>query len=397
MTEQLPTTVGFELEFSEPASEARGDINSIEEVAPSVTEALRAPSARFQLLDRIQGQLEAAGYGVFNLHNYRATPPSETHWDLKIDSSCGFEAASPVIKRYSDLLKHATVASHIQQAGGVVTDKCGLHVHVGVQDLTAGQLESLLRLCLRYELAFYMLMPEHRRRGTYCKGTSDGLLNKVKSCFRSSVSADINHRLAHAWNDKHTWLNCKPLSRQKTIEFRLMCGSLDPLFITRYVLFILHVVDAAINGRPGRWGRANARDAQLLFRSFLGAAGFYRPVSSNHDSDRAVVARKWALGWMRQQYSETAVPQAYRTQIERCDDWHTLEMPTSTNAETTARTYRVVGTVTGRVTSSSNLSSGGHVWSTTMTTPAWEQGANYGEGLVITNSTLATDITYPSS
>lgn len=320
MREVLPATVGIELEFSRAirsADELRDEVYAAAEtpIAPAPVPAQidsdenTTSRPRLRVLDDIEMLMVGVGYQVHNHNGYRLSPVSATHWDLKTDSSCGYEAASPVIGTYTDLVRHARVGSIIQSAGCQVTDSCGLHVHVGVQDLSATQLESLLKLCLRYELAFHMLIPPRRRRGTYCRGTSDDLAAVAKDCFKSARNLEaVYSRLAELWGNKHTWLNCKPLSRQKTVEFRFMCGSLDPTFIVSYVLFLLHVVDTAANGRPGRWGRVDARSSPLLFRSFLGAAGFYKPLSETHDPDRAAIGRKWATRWARLQHPEPTVP-----------------------------------------------------------------------------------------
>jgi hypothetical protein len=88
-----------------------------------------------------------------------------------------------------------------------------------------------------------------------------------------------------------------------------MEGTLDPEFLKLYTLFMLHVFDAAKKGREVRWGRANAKSAALLFRSLLGAAGFYEPVTTiDHDPDRAKVARKWASRASREKYGDDRHP-----------------------------------------------------------------------------------------
>lgn len=243
-------------------------------------------------LHNIATALEAEGLRVDCHERYRRSPVSSEVWDLKTDSSCGvrpgvqgYEAASPVISTYENLVKHAKVGAVIQQHGGVINPRCGLHVHMGVSSAPGwGRAASdrLVKFLNRYEQAFYLLVPEARRSNFYCKPIPADFVNRYR---RGSGLVDV-------WRDKNTWVNFVTLSRIGTAEFRLFPGTLDPSEVVGATMFLQQVLDCVIhNGKEVNWGKASAKDNRMLFYTMLQQAGFY---DSKFDPDRLKLARKWA-------------------------------------------------------------------------------------------------------
>lgn len=266
MNDVLPLTVGFELEWW----------------------------AEGGALVRVAEALSHTGYEVTNYGRYRHTPPSTTSWDLKTDSSCGpcdgvvgYEAVSPVISTYSQLVTATKVADTIRRCGGSVTPRCGLHVHVGFQRYNNSEIrDRLFRFLARYEEAFYMLAPATRRSNRYCKPMNQCVIDSIKH-HKGNVD------LCRVWADKNTWVNCATLSRIGTIEFRFMEGTLDSNLILNYVTFLVHVMDTIIGGKKVSWGRAKAVDARMLFFTMLQQLNLYGKKSKVQDEDRAKMVRKW--------------------------------------------------------------------------------------------------------
>ena len=89
--------IGFEVEFSCP-------VNPLSEIN--------------RVLQRMAEPVTLAGY-------YRHSVGSA--WDLKTDSSCGYEIASPIIDSYESLVKASKIVDIVKRAGGTVNPKCGLH------------------------------------------------------------------------------------------------------------------------------------------------------------------------------------------------------------------------------------------------------------------------------
>lgn len=246
--------IGFEVEFSCP-------VNPLSEIN--------------RVLQRMAEPVTLAGY-------YRHSVGSA--WDLKTDSSCGYEIASPIIGSYESLVKAAKIVDIVKRAGGTVNPKCGLHVHVDMNGVAPEKFERVMRFMSRYEDAFFLLADECRQNNQYCQKLSgqDKIIKADPTQFRS------------AWRQKHFWLNGTHLSGQGTLEFRLMASHLEAEYIVGWVLFLLHSIDYLLKGKHISWGKAKCASDRDLLQTMLGQAGFYGPFN-DRDKPTIVAARKWAL------------------------------------------------------------------------------------------------------
>jgi len=253
----LTTSVGFELEFSGSN------------------------------LDRVERELRSKG---IDCHNYGRWRHSDGDlWDLKTDSSCGFEAVSPILQTYEELVDAAGVGALIANVGGTATERCGLHVHIGGGDFSSLQLENVFRFFTRYEFAFFLMVPPARRTNIYCKRLSPATINSIKR-----ASFQRNDWWIHTWTDKNVWLNGRRWPDIRTLEFRIMPGSLSPYFIIGYVTFLQCVINT-VKDRTINWGMARSKDDRSLFQTMLGQSGFYGPWISEDLKELYLTGRKWAI------------------------------------------------------------------------------------------------------
>ena len=247
--------------------------------------------------------------------NVHCTRPAGWHrsdgsiWDLKTDSTCGWEVASPVLETYEQLVDAAHVGALIAGAGGSVNDSCGFHVHIGIGSMTPVQIENIFRFMTRYEAAFFLLVPPVRRRSSWCKNLSEDQVRKIKR-------ANVTNRewWNMTWADKNVWLNGRRYPEIKTLEFRIMPGTLNPNFIIGYVTFLLCMINT-VKDRKISWGTAKGKDNRSMFQTMLGQAGFYGPFTTPEQKELYVTGRKWALE--RYSISETMdtfalIPRDYR-------------------------------------------------------------------------------------
>ena len=94
-------------------------------------------------------------------HTLSALATSDYHsdgrtWDIKTDSSCGYEVATPAISLdesgNNDVLRR--VCEELRVLGPLVNNSCGYHLHIACQDYTWDDLRRLLILWTRYEPFF---------------------------------------------------------------------------------------------------------------------------------------------------------------------------------------------------------------------------------------------------
>lgn len=230
----------------------------------------------------IQRVLSNRGEPVVNYGSYRHSGGSA--WDLKTDSSCGYEIASPVIQDYAGLIKAAKIVDVIKDCGGTVNERCGLHVHVDMNGISQEVFERVMRFMSRYEDAFFLLADQARQSNQYCR--------KLEYHHVKDVQSGRDFR--RVWSSKHYWLNGTHLSGQGTLEFRLMASHLEAEYIVGWVLFLLHSVDYLMRGKTICWGKAKCASERDLLQTMLGQAGFYGPFN-DRDKPTIVAARKWAI------------------------------------------------------------------------------------------------------
>lgn len=315
MIDTLYTTVGFELEFIPPACG----------------------------VDQVYRELQRNSVPVDFQTRWRRTPSTTSStgvWDLKPDSSCGYELVSPIISTMRQLKDAANVARLVSLAGGTVNERCGFHIHLGIVNLTGDALDRLFRFLSRYEEAFFMLVGDNRRRNPYCKPWSKPQIDKLRRYSGQLTAAwpdrGVVAASADVWSDKNVFINGRTISRIGTLEARLFEGTLDPDTILNAIIFMQQVMGSVIHGKKAiQWGRAAARDSKMLFMTMLQQAGCYG--KSMQDEDLAKSARKWAVKRMRQfAHCESVMDNGAHEVESGSDDFQTVISSTTTTTPSTS-------------------------------------------------------------
>lgn len=248
-------------------------------------------SSHSDIRPMVRDRIEAEGYPVDSPTGYRHSRGDR--WDLKTDSSCGWEIASPILRTYGDVVKAAGVADIISSLGGSANTNCGFHVHVGLggHAFTETQIENIFRFLTRYEEAFFLMVPQYRRDSRWCKRIDQHTIdNRMKrgAYFTSNVWWQ------RTWPDKNVWLNGARFPDIGTLEFRLMPGTLDSKFVIGYIVFLQFVIKT-VKDKTISWGKAKSSGPRPLLQTMLGQAGFYGPFTSEEQKKLAVIGRKWAI------------------------------------------------------------------------------------------------------
>jgi hypothetical protein len=178
-------------------------------------------------------------------------------WDVKTDSSCGGEIASPAIRLdetgHNAELK--TVCSLLAAHGAQVTASCGLHVHVDVSDFTRVQQQRLIALWLRYEPFFFSMIPRSRRNNHYCAATRttdffsttsyDFNRDAMSRALRTNSDAAFRRGIGNWAGHRTSALNITGLWMSGRVEFRLHSGTINYEKIRRWALWLLAMVERA--------------------------------------------------------------------------------------------------------------------------------------------------------
>lgn len=180
--------------------------------------------------------------GWEHVHNNR-------DWIIKPDSSCGIEINSPVLKGWLGLEKLLKVIDGLRDNHIKSDERCSLHVHVNIADLTSRQLASVIAHYIKCEHVFFDSVPPHRKNNRYCQ------LIGMTDLFDHNFGMDSMELIRKVSLTKYCSINAyhfvrgggfsEENVRKRTLEFRIMEGTacLDSWLAKNWIRLILHFVD----------------------------------------------------------------------------------------------------------------------------------------------------------
>lgn len=213
-------------------------------------------------------------------------------WVLKPDSSCGIEACSPVSKGWYGLepiLKAIQAVKMVPWA--CADDRCGLHLHGDVSDMSAEQLGSLLAYWIKCEAVFLDSVPASRKRNRYCRqlGLSD--------CIDVNTPIDVSRLITLMGGHKYHTMNTFHMAKgnRSTVEWRIAEGAacLDGFYVKNWTRLLLHFVDRVIQRPIPPSYRGSDSFSGLLWldpEQVFEVLGFFDPLSPG-----LIEVRNWFL------------------------------------------------------------------------------------------------------
>lgn len=182
-----------------------------------------------------------------------------TTWDVKTDSSCGYEIASPAIRLdeqgHNEMLRRACGA--LNRVGAQVDSRCGLHVHVDFSGRSWQDLQRLIALWARYEPYFFELCPRYRATRHFCEpirrsrwsdpSDSHHWLTSRRQTLTQTSESLFRVAASNGTIFPRGSLNIQGWWRHGRVEFRLQSGSLSYGNIRRWAMLLLALVARAIH------------------------------------------------------------------------------------------------------------------------------------------------------
>ena len=130
----------------------------------------------------------------------------------------------------------------------VVTDRCSLHVHLNIKDLSPDELLNLILLYSVCEPAFFSKVAPNRRDNFYCRplNITDDYLSTINYMFKTYITGssdyfNFRNRVNSRQSDglKYSALNVNPISTFGSLEFRHHQGTYKAFEILQWVNYIL--------------------------------------------------------------------------------------------------------------------------------------------------------------
>lgn len=207
--------------------------------------------------------INAAGIGC-QVQDYNHRTP--TAWKIVTDASIGYEngeLVSPILRGEDGLEQVRKVCSALRSIGHKVDKRCGVHVHVGVSELSGSEVANVFKRYLAGEDKIDAIMPRSRR------GNGNRFCYSLTQYRARIETANSVRDLQNAfYSERHVKLNVMSYVRQKTIEFRHHSGSLSGEKVTNWIQFCVGFVEAskstttmrgAASGTPLRRNANSAR------------------------------------------------------------------------------------------------------------------------------------------
>lgn len=175
---------------------------------------------------------EYEGYNHRDGHSYfKFTTDGSVRGDNPI------ECVSPVMRGTKGKSTLKCALDTLNRAGAKVNRSCGLHVHIGAQNLTQKQCANVFNNYFYLESLIDSFMAPSRRRDSnvYCRSLADH-----SGLTRCESMDDVRTVLN---NDRYHKVNPMAYGRHRTIEFRQHQGSTDYKKIINWVMFCGKLVE----------------------------------------------------------------------------------------------------------------------------------------------------------
>lgn len=257
--------------------------------------------------------IEYVGYIVNKITKERAEikgwhlTHNNNNWVIKPDGSAGIEICSPVLKGWSDLLKSCHLVHAFSQDDKIQADeRCSLHIHMNIADLSRTQLATVLAFWIKCEPVFMDSVPSKRKLNRYCQ------LIGITDLFTHDFLMDTDEIISRLGKTKYMSMNTYHFCRDSrpTIEFRIMENETctDPFFVKNWTRLMLHFVDRAAAMELPCLYEEGDRWSSLLWLDTLDVLGILGFDGSYELSPGLTQVRNWFLGKLKINMLDTGLP-----------------------------------------------------------------------------------------
>lgn len=185
--------------------------------------------------------LENAGINVYDSYNSYNHTDSDLKWKVMSDSSIsgeGCEIVSPILRNEAGLAEITRVSNALIAAGAKINKSCGLHVHVGADDLSVTAVRNIVESYENNATLIASFLSPSRRNNTYCQnyGSYD------RSHFANCATIEAMSQVA---GSRYYAVNLQSYGRHGTVEFRQHQGTVEHEKINNWVRFAVALADFA--------------------------------------------------------------------------------------------------------------------------------------------------------
>ena len=171
-----------------------------------------------------------------------------TRWRIKTDGSLsgtrdhrnGLELVSPIMQYEGCVKDFYHILQAMDEIGVSVNRTCGLHVHIGMDDVSTDQIHNILERYSAFESQIDQMMPRSRRDNNAYYASS---INS--SDIRSIKRAKTKRAIANSM-ERYKKCNTESLTKHNTLEFRHHSGTTNYEKIINWVHIVMMHVETSI-------------------------------------------------------------------------------------------------------------------------------------------------------
>lgn len=241
-------------------------------------------------------EIELEGHGL-------PAPRAGSVWTAHEDGSLRGESREYVtrtaIKRENVKKVVSELNELLEKSGAKVDDspRCGLHIHVNVQDLDMKQLCSFIVLYMCFEEVLVKWCGPTRLGNLFCLRVSDasGVIDVLTKFMRGNEL-----RCLATDRIRYGSMNPSSITKHGSLEFRAMRGTTDEPTIISWVGMLLALKDYAIKHSPDELiSQFSLRGPQDFFNEVLGdfreqlQPEIYDLVEGMRNAQELAFCRKW--------------------------------------------------------------------------------------------------------
>ena len=172
------------------------------------------------------------------------TQPSLQNWSFTTDHSLrnnGCELISSIIsgRKVYRALHDASEYFTANQPNASFNERCSVHVHVDITDLTVSELKNYVYLTVGIEPLLMKMVAPHRMNNNFCLQVSQAsnVIDRLRNLFSSTTVSDFRDRLRRVSPEgfKYSATNFANMARLGTIEYRMHQGTIDKEILLHWV------------------------------------------------------------------------------------------------------------------------------------------------------------------
>jgi hypothetical protein len=198
--------------------------------------------------DFVEALNDRVGIHGITIYDAYYSDTNATRWRIKTDGSLsgtrehrnGLELVSPIMRTEDDVKDFYHIMRAMDEIGVSVNRTCGLHVHIGMDEVTTDQIHIIMERYSAFESQIDQMMPRSRRdnNASYARSINSRDIRNIKRAKTKRAIASSMQRYKKC--------NTESLTKHNTLEFRHHSGTTSYEKIINWVHIVMMHVETSI-------------------------------------------------------------------------------------------------------------------------------------------------------